>query len=282
MNLDDGLGFFQPTSEIYRINLLKKAEAYKATTEVFDLVEKSAAHTLKTSGAFDITVGPLVTLWRAAGKKGVLPSDAELARARECVGAQYLLLNRNAQTISFAKAGMSLDLGGVAKGYAVDRAIDVLRRHGIKNAIVSCGGDMYCLGRKPYDELWTVGIQHPRKKDNIFLELHLSNKAVTTSGDYERYKIINGKRCSHIIDPRSGYPIGDGVVSATVIANDVTTADIWSTSLCILGEKGLGLAASQDGVDALIVVKDGDNFNVKTTEGFEKRYGHIRKEAIKW
>jgi thiamine biosynthesis lipoprotein len=136
---------------------------------------------------------------------------------------------------------------------------------------------MYCLGRKSDAELWKVGIRHPRDKDKIFLEILLKNKAISTSGDYERYFILKGKRYSHIIDPRTGYPIGDNVVSASVISPDSTTSDILATAICIMGEKGLSMIKPFGGIDAVLVFKNEERFTVKMSDGIRKNYA-ISKE----
>lgn len=273
---------FNPTGEIYAMNRMKKGQSWHASREVFDIIEKSVAYTETTQGAFDITVGPLIVLWSQAGKSGVLPPKAELERARALVGARLLILNKEERTITFSKDGMSINMGAVAKGYAADRAIGILRKSGIANALVNCGGDMYCLGERSYGHPWHIGVQHPRRKGRFLMEMRVLNKAIVTSGDYEKYVILDGKRYSHIIDPRTGYPVGDGVISATVLAGDAMTADIIATALCVLGDEGLRVARSFKGVDALIVVKEADGLRIKTTDDFLNKYEIIKKEDAKW
>ncbi len=263
---------FKDDSEISKINRLKPGEAVKVSDEVFDLIESAVIFSKKTNGAFDITVKPLVDAWKKAGARNRILTDDELSLAMARVGSSNLILDRDKKTVAFAKKGMALDMGGIAKGYATGQAINVLKSRGIDNAIVNSGGAMYCLGKRSKKIPWRVGIRHPRAKDKMLLELDLTDMAINTSGDYERYFLVNGKRYSHIIDPRSGYPIGDGIVSASVIAKDSATSDILATTLCILGEEGLGLVRSIDGSDAIMVFNDNGALKTKMTPGIRGRY----------
>lgn len=262
---------FKQDSEVSKINSLHAGEVLKISAEVFDLIEKTIEYNKKTDGAFDITVKPLVDLWAGARAGQVMPSEGEIKEALAKVGSQFIALDGAKRTISFRKNGMAIDLAGVAKGYATDRAMQVLKENGVKNAIVNAGGDMHCLGSKSGTEPWIIGIQHPRDKAKVLTELKLRDKAVDTSGDYEKYFVLDGKRYSHIIDPRSGFPVGDDVVSATAIAGDSTKADIFATALCVLGRKGIGVA-EVSGVDALIVFKKGDGLETVKTKGFAELY----------
>ena len=266
---------YKDDSDVSRINRSKPVEAIPISDEVFGLIEKSIDCSKKTNGAFDITVKPLVDLWRAAGAKKRLPSDGEIAAALKKVGSQYILLDKAKGTITFQKEGMALDFGGIAKGYATDRAVAVLKECGVKNALVSSGGDMYCLGMKTTKEMWKVGIQHPRDARKVFAALRLKDKAIDTSGDYEKYFILHGKRYSHIIDPRTGYPIGDNVVSATVVADDAASADMFATALCVLGNDAVN-AADALGIDALVIAKNKDKLKVGMAGGFKEQYGKAK------
>ncbi|MBN1526379.1 MAG: FAD:protein FMN transferase [Candidatus Omnitrophica bacterium] len=271
---------FKYDSQISAINGLKAGELLVLPDEVFRLINKSVEYSAKTGGAFDITVKPLVEVWDYTLSAGTVPSKERLEAVLTSVGSQRLLLDPARRTISFPTDGMGVDLGGVAKGYATDRAIDVLRKNGIQNAIVNCGGDMYCLGRKSKGELWRVGIQNPRRKDRVVMELSIQDKAIVTSGDYERYTMLADMRYSHVIDPRTGWPIGDTVMSATVIADDATTADMLTTALCVLGSEGFNIIGSLKGTDAILVLKDGEGFKVEMTKGLGKRYDIAAEEKF--
>ena len=259
-------------SEISRINRSKAGEAIPVSEEVFGLVERSVECSKKTNGAFDITVKPLVDLWRKAGDSKRLPSDGQLADALKKVGSQYIALDKEKDTITFQREGMALDFGGIAKGYATDRAAAILRGRGVENALISSGGNIYCLGMKSDKEMWKVAIEHPRDEKKIFAALRLKDKAIDTSGDYEKYFIIGGKRYSHIIDPRTGYPIGDKVVSATVVADDATSCDMFATALCVLDENALATAETL-GLDALIIKEEKEKLKVGVAGGFREQHG---------
>lgn len=276
--IEDVFSVFKEASELSRVNRLKAGEALKLSTEVYDLIKRSLEYSELTGGAFDITVKPLVDLWNAAKTSGRLPSKDELEAARAKVGPQNIILNEAERTISLRQDGVKLDLGGIAKGYAADRAGAILKASGITGAIVNPGGNMYCLGRRSKNELWKIGIQHPRKREGLFLEIMVEDRAVVTSGDYERYFELGGKRYSHIIDPRTGWPIGDAVVSATVIADNSTRADALATAICVLGPKdGLRMLKRMKGVDAFVIFKDGENLKTVASERFEERYEVIKK-----
>ena len=271
--IEDVYSVYKDTSEISRINRLKKDERLRISDEVLNLIHKTLDYSKRTDGAFDITVKPLVDLWGRAGKANKLPDEYELKRALGRVGYKNVVLDEVVRTIHFKKEGMGIDLGGAAKGYATDRAVSILEENGIDNALVNSGGDMYCFGKRTAHELWKVGVQHPRDRNRLFLEIRLKDKAIDTSGDYERYFVLDGKRYSHIIDPRTGYPIGDNVVSASVIAPDSVTSDILATAMCILGEKGFDIIKSESGgIDAVLVTKDTGRLRVKMSEGIRKRY----------
>lgn len=263
---------FKADSEISKINNLKPNEKLRISGETFWLIEKSILYNKKTEGVFDITIKPLVDLWAHARVTKTMPKDEDVRQALEKVGSQHVILDDVNSTILLSRSGMALDLGGVAKGYAADRAIKVLKENGIRNAIVNAGGDMYCLGRKSKEELWKVGVQHPRDRNESLLKVTLENKAIDTSGDYEKYFMLDNKRYSHIIDPRSGYPIGDNVISATVIAEDSTTSDILATALCILGHEGLNTVKTMKGVDAILIINKDGAFEIEMSEGMKERY----------
>ncbi|MCX5666026.1 MAG: FAD:protein FMN transferase [Candidatus Omnitrophica bacterium] len=270
--IEDIYSVYKDESEISRINRLRKNERLQISDGVFNLIRKTLDYSERTGGAFDITVKPLVDLWSGVKKANKLPDEYELKRALGRVGFKSVVLDEVARTIHFKKDKMSIDLGGAAKGYASDRAVRVLEENGIDNALVNSGGDMYCLGKRTAHELWKVGVQHPRDRNRTFLEIRLKDRAIDTSGDYERYFTIDGKRYSHIIDPRTGYPIGDDVVSASVIAPDSTTADILATAMCILGEKGFDIIKKSGGIDAVLVTEKAGRLTVKMSEGIRKSY----------
>ncbi|MDP2913098.1 MAG: FAD:protein FMN transferase [Candidatus Omnitrophota bacterium] len=268
---------YKENSEISRVNALKADEKLKISDEVFWLIKKSIDYNKKTKGAFDITVKPLVDLWKRVKTAGQVPDAEEIRAVLERIGSKHIELIDASRTISFKKDGMGIDLGGIAKGYAVDMAVKTLKAGGIRGAVVHAGGDMYCVGVKAPGRPWKVGVQHPRDRGKILVELRLKNKAVNTSGDYERYFTIGTRRYSHIIDPRNGYPIGDNIVSATVISDDPVAGDILATTLCILGKEGLGIIKAMNGIDAMVVTLENGALKSSVTDGMKERYGLYEK-----
>jgi FAD:protein FMN transferase len=248
---------YRNRSEASRINSLKAGQKLAVSAEMFHLIQACVRYSEITEGAFDITVKPLMDLWNNCKREGRLPSRTELNSALEKVGWRQIVLDKNKKTVSFRREGMALDFGGVAKGYASDRAARVLKMSGIRSAVIDCGGDVFCLGRSSKWHPWTVGIRHPREKGKLISEIPVENEAVDTSGDYENYFILEGKRYSHIIDPRSGYPVGDTTASATVIAKDATSADALATGLCVLGKSGMKIIDSDPDLGAIIIEKTG-------------------------
>ena len=248
---------YRDESEISRINRLRQGEPLRISAEAFSLIEESLYYSARTEGAFDITVGPLVKLWSQARSAGREPAEDEIKAAMAKVGYKNVFLDRMASSITLGKSDMALDMGGVAKGYAADRAVKVLRDNGIKDAIVDCGGDIFCIGQRQPGRPWKVGVRHPRKKGGLLMEIELKDKAIDTSGDYEKFFMLNGRRYSHIIDPRTGYPADEGAISATVVSDKGSVADILATALCVLGPGGISTAASGGSMAVVVTVKDG-------------------------
>ena len=236
---------FSPASEISRLN---KNGEIKASPDFLNLIKESKKYYALSGGAFDITVSPLVDTWKnkikeALEKKSenLLPAEDELGDKLTLVGSDKIFINQKESLVKFTQSGMSIDLGGIAKGYAVDKAVLRLKALGINSCLINAGGNIYCLGKKGKRK-WHIGIQHPRNPGKLLFYLDLENQAVATSGDYEQYFMLAGKRYSHIINPETGYPVDNGLASVTIITKYATTADILSTTVFVLGkEKGQAL-----------------------------------------
>jgi len=245
---------YDETSQLRRLcQSAGSGAAVKVGDELWDVLSRAVDLAELSEGAFDPTVGPVVRLWRRARRQRELPSPARLAAARELVGYRMLVLDRQQRTVKLEKAGMRLDLGGIAKGYAVAEALRVLRQQGFKRAMVNAGGDIG-LGDPPPDRPgWQIGLAPQPPHNSPRLMLSLSNTAVATSGDMYQHVVIGGKRYSHIVDPRTGIGLVNQI-SVTVIHPDPTTADGLSTAVSVLGvEKGLKLIESIPEAAALIV-----------------------------
>lgn len=232
------LSKYKEDSEISRLNRLGEL---RVSQETFYILEKAKEFWQVSDGAFDVTIGPLVDLWGFTDKKFSFPEKEKIEDALAKVGFEKIILHPDDNVVKFKLYGMRLDLGAVAKGYAVDCAVRKLRACGIKSCLINAGGQIYCLGDNS-GRPWKVAIQDPRSPGfKEYLELH--DQAVATSGDYEQYFMHQGERYAHILNPKTGYPADSGVVCVTVIAPDGLTADALATSIFVLGkDKGLKLA----------------------------------------
>ena len=249
------LSRFKPQSDISRINQDGYVRATKVSPETIALLERSIEFSRLTDGAFDVTIWPLIETWGVdQGKREHLPSAEELVEAKDLVSYTYIDIIKSEQSIFLAIPGMSLDLGGIAKGYAVDRASAVLKQEGIKNGLVNAGGDIYAFGERAEEEKWKIALQHPRKSELMMASLELKDKAVATSGDYQKYIEIEGRRYSHIINPKTGYPSTDAAISVTVLAKSCLGADALATSVSVLGpKKGMDLINQLKDTEAVII-----------------------------
>ncbi len=252
--LDDTMSDYHPSSELMFLCQRAGGQPVPVSEDLFQVLARSQELAERTNGAFDVTVGPVVRLWRRARRQHELPPPEELARARELVGHAKLRLDPRARTAQLLQKGMLLDLGGIAKGYAADQALVVLKKHGITSALVAAGGDIAVSAPPPGREGWRIGIaplESPDKPPTRFLLLH--DAAVSTSGEAEQYLEIAGKRYSHIVDPRTGVGVV-GRSSVTIVAPNATTSDGMATAISVLGaERGLELVRSTPGAAALII-----------------------------
>lgn len=252
--IDASMSPYKETSELSRINRDAAHEPVRVGDELFELLERALEFARLSDGAFDITYAAAGHLYDY--RRGVKPSEAELARARAAIGWRGLQLDRAQRTVCFAKPGMRIDLGGFAKGYAVDKAAAILADRGIRHAIVAAGGDSRLLGDR-CGRPWTIGIRDPRRKGEVVALLPLEDASVSTSGDYERYFDDGATRCHHLLDPRTGKS-PEGVRSVTIVAPDGLTSEALSKTVFVLGAaRGLRLVESLPGVDAVVVDADG-------------------------
>ncbi len=241
---------YKPDSELSHINRQAAKGAIQISEEMVNLLKKSLHISELSNGAFDITFSSVGYLYNY--REGIRPTEQEIQQSLPAIDYHHVLLDEKTRSIRFTQSGVRIDLGGIAKGYAVDNGIAILAACGIKGGLVSAGGDSRILGDRG-NRPWMMGIRHPRKKDAVAVMLPLSNTAISTSGDYERFFIENGERYHHIISPKTGKSV-TSTWSATVIGPDATTTDALSTTLFVLGpEKGLQLIESLSGIDAIII-----------------------------
>jgi FAD:protein FMN transferase len=243
------------SSDVTRINRSAGKERVKVSPETFEVIQKAQEISELSEGGFDITIGPLTELWREARKKTIPPSIEEVKEKLGLVNFKNIGIDPEGK-VFLKKKDMAIDLGGIAKGYAVDRAFELLKSLGYKNLIVNAGGDLRVGGLKN-NQPWSIGIQNPRESQKILARISVSDMAVATSGDYERFFIHEGKRYHHIFNPRDGFPT-EGCQSVTIVTKDCITADGLATAVFVLGsEKGYSLCQKLEGVDCLIVDKEG-------------------------
>jgi len=278
--LDGIMSDYRPTSEL--MLLCKKAggDPVKVSDDLFTVLTRADEVARKSDGAFDVTVGPLVRLWRRSRKTGQLPAADDLAKAKALVGPGLMKLDPTKQTVQLEKAGMQLDLGGIAKGFAADAALAVLKKHGIDRALVAAGGDVAVSGPPPDAEGWSVAIA-PLEKGQPERTLLLKDAAVSTSGDAEQYVEIDGKRYAHIVDPKTGLGL-QGQMSVTVVARNGLTSDPLAKVPAVLGtEKGLALIEATDGTAALIVRKTDKGIETVMSKRFKELHHKDTKDTKK-
>ncbi len=260
-------------SEIGRVNKYAFQKAVAVSDETFKVLQAAVSFSEKTGGAFDITVGPLVDLWREAQDSNSIPAERQLQEAKERVGYEKLVLDPDGNKVKFKVKGMRVDLGGIAKGYAIDRAVSVLKEEGFAGGMVDVGGDIKCFGMSSAGKKhWTIGIQDPGSGEGVeegklLMKLNLKDKAIATSGDYRRFVVVKGQKYSHIIDS-SGGKGSNKLPSVSVIAEDAVTADALATAVSVKGgEKGLELIEGISGVEAILITNTG---SIKKTSQFSK------------
>jgi thiamine biosynthesis lipoprotein len=233
--LDSIMSDYRVNSELTRLSARSGGPPVRISPDLFRVLQRAQTVSRYSHGAFDVTVGPLVALWRQARKSGVLPDPAALAEARQRVGWRKLRLDARARTAQLMVPGMKLDLGGIAKGYADDEAQRVLRQHGITRALVEMGGDIVVSGPPPGTDGWTIRV--PNAGDNRGpADLHFAHRAISTSGDTEQFVVIGDRRYSHVVDPRTGQALTNRV-QVTLIAPDGLASDPLSTALTLLDPK---------------------------------------------
>jgi thiamine biosynthesis lipoprotein len=266
--VEDLLTTWKPEAPLARVNEAAGGKPVSVPAEVMELIERSIEVSKRTGGAFDVTFASMGKLWDFGVDAPSLPDPREVARRIKLIDFRKLELDRENGTVRLARKGMRLSLGAVAKGYAADRAGAVLRERGHGDFIVFGGGDLLVSGSRGA-EPWSVGIQDPRKQTRRFAKLTVpEGGAVVTSGDYERFFVVDGKRYHHIINPRTGFP-AQGAISVTVLAPDAILADALATGVFVLGpDEGMALIESDPQLEAIIV---DDELDVHVSSGLKRR-----------
>ncbi|HYA15313.1 MAG TPA: FAD:protein FMN transferase [Syntrophales bacterium] len=267
------LNFYAEDSEVSMINRYAGINPVKVSKETLEVIDKALSISRSTDGAFDITIGAIVKLWDF--EKQILPDDKSIKEKLKLVGYKNVIVDKARSTVFLQKKGMQIDLGGIEKGYATDRAVNVLKQNGITAGIIAVGGEVKPFGIKPDGEPWRVGIKNPHQKgkeDEVFAVVNLTGKAISTSGGYEKSFVKDGRWYHHILNPATGYPVYE-CQSVSVIANDAP--DGFPTGIFVLGpQKGMQVLKKL-GLDGVIMDKKGDVF---VTEGIKDKVQYIHNE----
>ncbi len=269
--LDDLLSDYDPDSELSALSAgSPNAEGIRVSDDLWNVLVRSQSLAEQTGGAFDVTVGPYVRLWRRSRRQQEMPSAERLAEARAAVGYQLLVLDPKQRTVRLTAPNMRLDLGGIAMGYAVDEAMKVLREQGITRALIDASGDILASGPPPGKAGWTISVMPFADDDSLAREILLAGAAVTSAGDSYQHVVLDGKRYSHIVDPKTGLGLTNQT-AVIVIAPDCLTADSLDTAASVLEpEAALKLIESAPGTAGLVARKSGDTVSVIETKDFAK------------
>lgn len=226
---------FAPESELSRLNRTAAETPFACSDELWAILGAARRAWEETGGAFDVTVGPLMRLWGFHRERQGYPTDAEIAAALELVGLGKLHFDDARHTVRFARPGMELDFGGLAKGYALDLAAPIAREHGVRQGLIDLGGNVFCLDEPPPGRTaYTLGVRDPAAPDRLLRTLSLRGQAIATSGDYEQWQTLDGRRVTHIMDPRTGRPVA-GVAGVSVVTPRGVDSDVLSTAVFVAG-----------------------------------------------
>lgn len=256
--MEDLLSRFLPNSEISRINNSAGIQSEKVNLETYEVLSKSVEFSRFFPGWFDVTIGPLVTLWSKGKNSSAQPDESNIQQALSLVDYRDVILDPWEMTAGLKNIGQSVDLGGIGKGFAGDKILEVFKEFGITSAYSNLGGNVVTLGAKPDGSPWQIGIQHPRQEDRLIGAVSVVGKSVVTSGDYQRFFTDSqGNRHHHILNPSTGYPSQSGLVSVTIVAEKSLVADALSTIVFIAGMKnGLEILSRYPRTDAILVDAD--------------------------
>lgn len=254
------MSIYESTSEISSLNHMAGSSSLSISSEIYDLIRRSIAYSKLTNGAFDITALPLKKIWQTAEQ---IPTEAQIHHAKKLVNYRNIVFSDNKIMLKYS--GMGVDLGGIAKGFAVDKVVELLKIRGIVSGVINFGGSVFVLGEER-----SVGIQTPFGKKGTYIgTIRVKNKAVVTSGAYENYRVINGTAYQHILDPHTGYPVNNELLAVTLIGAKAEELDALATGVCVMGiQKGYDLLKKRQ-IDAIFIKKDR---SVLLTEGIKESF----------
>ena len=257
IRIENLISSWDQKSETSRINRNAGIAAVEVSKELFDLIFRAQQISKLSSGAFDLTFAAIDKLWNFDGRESEMPNPDTLKASVFNIGYQLIELDEESLTVFLPKKGMKIGFGAIGKGYAADSAKQLLVERGVLGGIINASGDMNTWGTKPDGSSWTIGIVNPMNNKKVFSWFSLEHNAVVTSGDYEKFTQINGRRYSHIIDPRTGIP-SQGIVSCTVFAGKAELADAIATAIFVMGvESGLFLIDQLPNIEAILIDDSG-------------------------
>ncbi len=257
---------WKPDTEISAVNRNAGKQAVKVSNEVFDLVSRSLKISELTEGAFDVSYASMDRIWKFDGSMTAMPTPEAIQKSVERVGYHNIIMDTKNTTIFLKNEGMKIGLGGIGQGYIADNIKALLIANGFHSGIVNVSGDVSAWGTMPDGKPWTVGIVNPMNKNKIFATFPLIDSAVETSGSYEKFVVFDGKRYSHIIDPRTGYP-AMGIVSVSVFSKQTEISDALATSIFVMGKDvGLNLINQLKGIECIIIDDQG---KIYSSEGIK-------------
>ncbi|MDH4128130.1 MAG: FAD:protein FMN transferase [Spirochaetota bacterium] len=262
---------YDPNSELSYVNQKAFETNLPISIDLYRVIRHSLSYGQRSSGLFDITIQPLIKLWDVTNKKNnKMPSKKAIQYVLSFVDYRNIRLKEG--NIMFLKKNISIDLGGISKGYIIDRAIDYLKNNGINNALLNIGGDLYALGKKHNSLKWNIGIKNPRIENNpmpIITSISAENQSIATSGDYERFRMSkNGVKLHHILNPRTGYPATKSI-STTIIAPTAMQADVVATIVFIMGPvDGLHFIEKEKSVEGMIIYEENGKIKLAMSTGF--------------
>lgn len=277
--IDDKMSVFKDFSEVSIINRNAGISDCEVSDDTYFVINKAAEYSQLSGGAFEPTIRPIVNLWGVNTDHAKIPKLDEIKTDMRLISYKDIILNDKVKSIKLRNKNQAMDLGAIAKGFAADKVKEILIKNNIKNAIIDLGGNIYALGSKPNGTPWNIGIQDPIKKCGEYVGIvSVQNKSIVTSGNYERFFMKEGKRYHHIIDPRTGAPSENGIISATVISSNSIDGDALTTCIYIMGiENGLKLIETIKDVEAIFIMNDK---KIHTTSGIKDMFKLTNKDYI--
>ncbi len=267
--IEKSISSWDPDSQTSKINRNAGIAPVKVDPELFQLIERAVQISKITDGAFDISYAAMDRIWTFDGSLQTMPEEETIRQSVAKVGYENMVLDKAEQTVFLKLPGMKIGFGAIGKGYSADRAKALLKDKGVVAGMINASGDLNCWGEKPDGTPWMVGITNPLNKNKVFAWFPIQNDAVVTSGDYEKFVVLNGKRYAHIIDPRTGYP-SSGLASVSMFAPSAELADALATSVFVMGiEAGINLIDQLAGIECIVVDDKGKVYyskNIKRNE----------------